>query len=247
MNRATADAVQRAAAFVDAHGDGLARLRAAVLVGRAGAADAIAQLAPAESDPVALRGALEVCDDLRALGDPRVGPWAASLARTQAGDGGFAFGLEPEARWFETGMIAGHLAKTRSARPALLLAAADFLAEHWTPDRVQGGSWRAIAAYAHCFANADHDESDAILQWCGRELGRAFVTRAFDAVRTARVLVYCDAHGLPGAQLAREDLVVALMTEQGADGGFSKWEGERARDAVTSTLDALVALRRLGG
>jgi len=68
-----------------------------------------------------------------------------------------------------------------------------------------------------------------------------------DAVRTARVLVYCDAHGLPGAQLAREDLVVALMTEQGADGGFSKWEGERARDAVTSTLDALVALRRLGG
>ena len=112
---------------------------------------------------------------------------------------------------------------------------------------MQGGSWRAIAAYAHCFANVDHDASDAILQWCGRELGRAFVTRAFDAVRTARVLVLCDAHGLPGAQLAREDLVVALLTEQGADGGYPEWEGEGARDAVASTLDALVALRRLGG
>jgi hypothetical protein len=96
-----------------------------------------------------------------------------------------------------------------------------------------------IAAFASCFANVDHDESDAILQWCGRELGRAFVTRAFDAVRTARVLVSCDAHGLPGAQLAREDLVIALVTEQRADGSFA--------DGVPATLDGLVALRRMGG
>jgi hypothetical protein len=247
LKESIATAALRAASFVDVHGDALARARAAALVGRAPASDAVAQLAPARSDAASLRHALEICDDLRALGDPRAAEWAEQLVPHQAGDGGFASGLALEARLFETGMIAGHLAKTRSARPALLHAAADFLAGHWTPDRVQGGSWRAIAAYAHCFANADHDESDAILQWCGRELGRAFVTRAFDAVRTARVLVYCDAHGLPGAQLAREDLVVALMTEQGADGGFSKWEGERARDAVASTLDALVALRRLGG
>jgi hypothetical protein len=144
-------------------------------------------------------------------------------------------------------MIAGHLAKTSFVRPELLAAAAEFLARHWTPDRVQGGSWRAIAAHAHCFANTDHDASDAVLQWCGRELGRAFVTRAFDAVRTARVLVYCDADGLPGSQLARADLVVALVTEQGSDGGFPIWEGDGARDAVGSTLDGLVALRRLGG
>ena len=42
-------------------------------------------------------------------------------------------------------------------------------------------------------------------------------------------------------------LVVALLTEQGSDGGFPLWQGEGARDAVASTLDALVALRRLAG
>jgi hypothetical protein len=52
-------------------------------------------------------------------------------------------------------------------------------------------------------------------------------------------LVSCDAHGLPGAQLARDDLVIALLTEQRADGSFS--------DGVASTLDGLVALRRLAG
>ncbi len=267
MNESIASAARRAAAFVDARGDALARARAAALIGRAAASDALSQLAPARSDATSLRFALEVCDDLRALGDPRAAEWAAQLGRHQAGDGGFAPGLPLDARLFETGMSAGHLAKTGSVRPALLLAAAEFLAQHWSPDRVQGGSWRAIAAYAHCFANVDHDASDAILQWCGRELGRAFVTRAFDAVRTARVIVYCDAHGLPGAQLARADLVVALLTEQDADGGYPVWQGDRrstrsepkaseggplqwlgegARDAVASTLDALVALRRLG-
>ena len=247
MKESIASAAMRAAAYVDVRGDALARARAAALIGRGAASDAVAQLAPGRSDGTSLRCTLEVCDDLRALGDPRAAEWAEQLGRHQAADGGFGSGLSLEARIFETGMIAGHLAKMRSVRPALLLAAADFLAQHWTPDRVQGGSWRAIAAYAHCFANVDHDASDAILQWCGRELGRAFITRAFDAVRTARVLVYCDAHGLPGAQLAREDLIVALLTEQESDGGFRGWEGEGARDAVASTLDGMVALRRLGG
>ncbi len=247
LKESIASAALRAAGYVDARGDALARLRAAALVGRAAACDVLARLAPARSDAASLRGVLEVCDDLRALADPRVRGWVEQLAQGQAADGGFARGQPLEARLFETGMIAGHLAKSSTARPELLVRAADFLAEHWTPDRVQGGSWRAIAAHAHCFANIDHDASDAVLQWCGRELGRAFLTRAFDAVRTARVLVYCDAHGLPGAQIAREDLVVALLTEQGSDGGFDGWEGEGARDAVASTLDGLVALRRLAG
>jgi hypothetical protein len=247
LKESIASAALRAAAYVDARGDALARSRAAALIGRAAASEAIAQLAPARSDAGSLRRALGVCDDLRALGGPRAAEWVEQISRHQSGDGGFAPELPLEARLFETGMIAGYLAKSRAARPAPLLASADFLARHWSPDRVQGGSWRAIAAYAHCFANADHDASDAILQWCGRELGRAFLTRAFDAVRTARVLVYCDAHGLPGAQLAREELVVALVTEQRSDGGFAHWEEDGASDAVASTLDALVALRRLGG
>jgi hypothetical protein len=240
-------AISRAAAYVDSRGDPLARLRAAALVGRADACDAIVRLAPSPADPASLRAALEICDDLRALDEPRVREWTQALARLQSSDGGFAPEQPLEARLFETGMIAGHLAKTRFVRPELLARAADFLARHWTPDRVQGGSWRAIAAHAHCFANVDHDDADAVLQWCGRELGRAFTARAFDAVRTARVLVYCDAHGLPGALFTAADLVVALMTEQGSDGSYPEWEGEGARDAVASTLDALVALRRLAG
>ncbi len=238
-------AALRAAAYVEAHGDALAQLRAGALVGRAAAADVVALLAPVPSDVASLCFAVAVCDDLRALADPRVEGWAAALARSQSSDGGFAAGLPLEARLFDTGMIAGHLAKTRCARPEVLGAAAEFLARHWSPDRVRGGSWRAIAAYAHFFANADHDAADAVLQWCGRELGRAFATRAFDAVRTARVLVYCDAHGLPGAALRPADLVIALLTEQMPDGSFAVWEGEGARGRVASTLDGLVALRRL--
>jgi hypothetical protein len=240
-------AAERAATYVEAHGDDLARWRAAALVGRATAADAASRLAPTHGDAASLRAALEVCDDLRALDDPRVREWSEALERLQDRDGGFAPGLPLEARLFETGMIAGHLAKTRFARPERLAAAADFLARHWTPDRVQGGSWRAIAAHAHCFANLDHDDADAVLQWCGRELGRAFVTRAFDAVRTARVLVYCDAHGIPGAPFTAAELVVALVTEQRDDGSYPEWQGDGARDAVASTLDALVALLRFAG
>jgi hypothetical protein len=240
-------AAERAATYVAAHGDALARMRAAALVGEATAADAVAHLAPLHGDAASLRAALEVCDDHRALDGPRVREWCEALARLQQRDGGFAPELPLEVRLFETGMIAGHLAKTRWVRPELLAAASDFLARHWTPDRVQSGSWRAIAAHAHCFANVDHDDADAVLQWCGRELGRAFATRAFDAVRTARVLVYCDAHGIPGAQFTSTDLVVALMTEQAGDGSYPEWHGDGARDAVASTLDALVALRRLAG
>jgi hypothetical protein len=238
-------AAERAAAYVQAQGDALARLRAAVLVGNARGSEAAARLAPDPGDAASLRAALEVCDDLRALGDARVREWCEALARLQHADGGFAPGLPLDARLYETGMIAGHLAKTRYARPDAIAAAADFLARHWTPDRVQGGSWRAIAAHAHCFANVDHDDADAVLQWCGRELGRAFAARAFDAVRTARVLVYCDAHGIPGALFTASDLAVALVTEQAGDGSYPEWHGDGARDAVASTLDGLVALRRL--
>ena len=239
------DVAERAAVFVARRGDALARLRAEALLGRADPTEVVARLAPASGDPASLRAALEVCDDLRALGDPRVGEWVAALAGAQDPDGGFALGLPLEERLFETGMIAGHIAKTRYARPESLAAAGDFLSAHWDPDLVRAGSWNAIAAYAHFFANAAHDAGDAVLQWCGRELSRAFLTRAFDAVRTARVLVYCDAQSLPGAELRADDLLVALVTEQGPDGGFPARAGEGARDPVASTLDALVALRRL--
>lgn len=241
----SASALDRAAAYVDARGDALARARAAVLTRRASPAAVIEQLDAEEHSPNALRAALEICDDLRALDAEPVAGWVRALCALQSEDGGWG-DAALEQRLFESGMIAGHLAKTRGARPEVLDAAAEWLASHWNPDRVQGGSWCAIAAYAHLFANVDHEESDAILQWCGRELGRAFQTKAFDALRTARVLVYCDAHGLPGSELEPGRLLAALLAEQQPDGSFAAWPGEGARDPLASTLDALVALRRLG-
>ena len=238
-------ATERAAAWIARRGDAIARSRADALMGRADPGSVVALLSPSPGDPAALRDALEVCDDLRALGDPRVGEWMQEVSAAQDADGGFGAGRPLEARLFETGMLAGFASKTRYARPELLDGAGAFLARHWDPDLVRGGSWRPIAAYAHFFANADHADADAILQWCGRELSRAFLLRAFDAVRTARVLVYCDAHGLPGAEVHADELVVALLTEQAADGGFPADPGAGGRDAVASTLDGLVALRRL--
>ena len=153
MNQATDEAALRAAAYVATHGDPRARARAEALVGRCAASDAIALLAPAFDAP-SLRESLAICDDLRALGEPRVAQWADALARDQSSDGGFAASLAPEARRFETGMIAGLLARTRYVRPRVLPAAAEFLAAQWNPDLVQGGSWRMISAFSTCFAIA---------------------------------------------------------------------------------------------
>jgi hypothetical protein len=36
-----------------------------------------------------------------------------------------------------------------------------------------------------------------------------------------------------------------LVSEQAGDGSYPEWHGDGARDAVASTLDGLVALRRL--
>ena len=238
------ESAARAASFIEAHGDATARLRADALLGRADADQVLARLAP--DCTASLARALAIGDDLRALSDAHVRGWTERLAASCAPDGGWEHGAPLEVRLFTTGMIGGHLAKTRWARSEVINGAADFLARHWTPDRVQGGSWRAIAAHAHLFANTDHELADAVLQWCGRELGRGFATGLFDAAHTARVLVHCDTHALPGSALRAPDLVAALLAEQRADGGWPAWVGEGERDRVEATLDALVALIRLG-
>lgn len=236
---------ERAAAFVAAHGSALDTARAELLLGR-GAADTVLARLDWRAEPASTaRRALAVCDDLRLLHAPPVEKLARELAGSQAQDGGWAAGQPLEERLCATGMIAGHLTKTRVVRPATLGAAADFLAEQWSPERVRGGSWESLAAYAHLFANTDHEFADRILQWCGRELSRGFATRTLDAVRTARVLVHCDAHGLPGGHLAPDELAAALLAEQEADGGFPPGQGSGTAARVESTLDALVALVRL--
>lgn len=251
-------ASERAAAFLDAHADELEARIAAVLVAERPLSDGLVALdalqqpdggfsqRPGGPAGVAatLRG-LGLLDDLRALDAPSAERACGWLERAQARDGSWGEGPTQE-RVFATGMLAGHLAKTRCVRPHTLESAGAYLARHWAPERVQGPDWPAIAAFAHFFANAPHELADQALQWCGRELERGFRTRCFDAVRTARVFAYCDAHALPGARIDAAELVCSLLSEQVADGSWRPAGDRSAQARVTHTLDALVALVRLG-
>lgn len=236
----TRAARERAKAFALEHGSVLACARARALAGDA-ASDAALRLVPEPEDAPATLFALEVCEELRALRAPlaqRAGGVAATL---QADDGGFGDPSSPlDERLRLAGGLGGALARTPFARPETLDGAGTFLATHFSPERVQEFQWGNIAAYAHFFANALHDASDEILQWCGRELERGFRARRFDALATARVLVSCDAHALPGARLEREELLLALITEQGGDGSFGADPAPSAR--VEAALHGLRAL-----
>jgi hypothetical protein len=243
---ASRTAAERAAAFVGAHGAASDRARAEALLGSAPVEPVLAEFAgeTAQQTLSDLERLLAVCDDLRALHAPPVERACAQLGAAQGADGAWSDDAVDVVR--ATGMLGGYLAKTRFARVETLQAAGDFLAARWAPDLVKGFRWGNITAYAHLFANFDHERSDEILQWCGRELERGYRTRAFDAVRTARVLVTCDAHALPGAQLRAQDLVGALRAEQGADGSWQPSSGATLPARVEHTLDGLVALVRFG-
>ena len=119
------------------------------------------------------------------------------------------------------------------------------IAETFSPDRVQGFVWDVVAAYAHYFANAPHEEADPILQWCGRELERGFRARRFDAVRTARVFLWCEAAALPGARIESGEVLASVRAEQEPDGGWLCLDDPAASARVEHTLDALAVLARL--
>jgi hypothetical protein len=246
--------------FVEAHGCELARRRARALAGAAPASEVAAALAARQRDDggfaadagpdaparlCAARAALAALVDVGVRHGPVVERTCAWLVRAQRQDGRWApEGDASEAAALEaTGCIAGLLARTACVRASRLEAAADWLAERFAPERVQGSAWDALRAFAAAFASVPHDGGDGILQWCGRELERGFRAGAFDAVRTARVLVDCDAPSLPGARLAPAELRAALLAAQAEDGGFPAPRGV-AGDAVERTLDALAALAR---
>ena len=240
-------ASQRAAAFAIANGSPLSAARARALTGAAPTREVLAALEAREAStaPDALLDTLAILGEQRALRSSLAESVCAAAVASQEADGGFGPGSgSTDARLSRTGMLGGYLARSPFARPEALDAAGDFLARSFQPERLQSFQWQNIAGYAHYFANAPHDASDEILQWCGRELERGFRARAFDAVRTARVLVLCDAHAVPGAQLEASELVVALVTEQAVDGGFG--DGDR-EERVEETLAGLAALRFLTG
>lgn len=233
-----AAAALRAHGFVDAHGDPLQRARAAALRD-AGALATVDGLLPPVDTPVGAFVALTWLDALRVRRGPRVECAVATLAAVQDDEGAWILGAERDEAGVvaTTAAVAGLLAKTSCVRPAVLAAAGAWLGARWSPDRVQGGDLRLIAGYAGFFANFDHELSDAGLQWCGRELERAFRTGAADALAVASTFVFCDAQALPGAQLTRDEIILSLLAQQAPDGSFA--------NDIEATVDALTALHRL--
>ncbi len=250
----------RGAAYVEAHGDELSRRSVAVLVGAKPLPDLLAWLADRQRGDgrVALglgdsaagglataRRVLGVLDDLGALDSVPAQRLCGQLNSIQAPDGHWGDGSEDE-RIFVTGMLAGHLAKSRFARRSLLEAAGGYLGARWSSERVRSFQWHALAAYAHFFASVSDDLSDEILQWCGRELERGFRSGRFDAVRTVRVLAWCGAPVLPGARIAPGELGGALLAAQADDGGWLEPGRVEPAERVAHTLDALAGLGLLG-
>ena len=179
--------------------------------------------------------------------DPAVVPRPPATDPTTDPDGGAdeGSGGGADSRLFGTGMLAGLLGKTRAVRPDVLAGAANFVAQRWAPERVEGGQWSAIAAFANFFTNVHHERSDEALQWCGRELERGFRTRRFEALPVARVLLTSDAAALPGSALTPPELLAALLKEQAGDGGFAELESAGVRARVEPTIDATLAILRL--
>jgi len=259
-------AMQRAAAFIEAAAEPLATACAHALIGREPASAVFARMRDRGPAP-SLRGSLQVLgilDDLRCLDATPAQRACEQLSAAQQRDGSWSERAETcedkrivvtadderivvtanDERIVVTGMAAGYLAKTPFVRRSVLAAAADYLAARWQPERVKGDDWEMNAAYFHCFALVLHEQADAILQWCGRELDRGLRTGAYDAVQTARVFVLCRARALPGARLTASELVARILDEQRDDGGFAA-ESDTARVRVARTRDALVALDRL--
>jgi hypothetical protein len=242
-------AMRRSAAFVESAGDEIAIARARALVGAQPASsvvDLLLDVGP-ETSVGRLLWTLGILDDLRCASATPVERACDGLAASQQSDGSWSDGASAaeDERIFATGMIAGYLAKTPFVRQSTLDAAADYLAARWSPDRVKGSAWGANAAYSHCFALVRHEQADAILQWCGRELERGFLTGVYDAVRTARVFALCKAHALPGSRLAGAELVARILDEQMDDGGYASPGDPSRRARVSHTLDALAALEHL--
>jgi hypothetical protein len=199
------------------------------------------QVLEALADAECLRGVLSdrVVESLHASQHPD-GSWRA-LAGASAANPTLLPDGAGDALYL-TGMLGAFLGRTFRSRAAALRLAGAYLAHHWSPALVQGGSWHAISAYAHFFSNVPHELSDAVLQWCGRELERAFRTGAFGAVPAARVFTLCDAQALPGAKLDAFELLPKLLRAQCSDGG---WPAPSEARRVSDTLWAALALARL--
>jgi len=216
----------------------------------------------AAGDPVAATAAaLEALGQLGVRRAPSVEAAVGWLAAAQAPDGSWSAESEvgseagsegegagaraPAERIARTGRVGGLLARSVYVRPAILAAAGDWLGRHFDPGLVEGQDPASVArltGVAAFFANTPHAAADEVLQWCGRALEKGFRAGRLGGLGAARVLDACDAVALPGSRLAPGEVVLALLAEQEADGG---WPGSDPGARVAATLDALRALARL--
>lgn len=201
--------------------------------------------AGAVADTLEMLGVLRA---MRVTRGPEVERAAAFLAAVQDGEGAWegSGGVDAPECLATTGLVAGVLGASVHARPETLDAASDHLAAYFTPDRLEAGSPRLLAGYAACFANVAHPGADEVLQWCGRALEKGFRAGTLRAAEAARVLMASDAVALPGAALRPDEVVLALLAEQQADGGWPAWDGRQDAGArAAATLEAVRALLRL--
>jgi len=256
---------------VDRHGAALDRLRLEALAGAAAepARAALEERQRPDGSFPTLPGraagdpATATADALEALGqlgvrrarsvEAAVGWLAAAQAQDGAwsaepggeGEGEGAGARAPAERIALTGRVGGLLARSVYVRPAILAAAGDWLGRHFDPALVEGPDPASVArltGVAAFFANTPHAAADEVLQWCGRALEKGFRAGSLGGLGAARVLDACDAVALPGSRLAPGEVVLALLAEQEADGG---WPGSDPAARVAATLDALRALARL--
>ncbi len=254
-----ARALARGAEFVSRHGDGLARTRLGILLHAAPPSTIETALAPwqcsdggfaplaslpgasARATLMGTLSALDLYDEAGLRSGAGLSAAVAWLARVQTPDGAWHPTAEEhleagdEDPVFLTGMLAGHLSKLRCGSPRTLAQAEAFLAARWSPERVEGGGWRGLGAYAHACTNGCAELADEALQWCGRALEKGYRSGALDAVDVARVLLLCDAHSLPGGRVDSGEVVLALLAAQQPDGALGA-PGLPAAPRVEATL-----------
>ena len=245
--------LERARGFVDAAGSDLDALRLAAWSGQgepAALREALEKLQRSDGSFPVLPGradagsllttlaALHILFDARARRAESVERAVGFLMdrQTDAGSWSGDPGNDPLAT---TALVAGALARSVYARSDVLEAAGDWLARRY--DR-EIPAWGALAGLCAFFSSVDHEAGDTALQWSGRALERSYRAGDFSALDTARVLLLCDAVGLPGAGIDPGELVRGVLDQQRDDGG---WPAGAGADRIEATLDAALALLRL--
>lgn len=205
----------------------------------------------AELEIVGSLEAVSVLSDWKRLYDEPCDGVVEYLCTAQRDDGGYGVpsAAPPDSlmRVFATGMLAGFLGRTRTARPEIMQAAGLYMNGFWSVDFIRQHGWPAVAAFAHYFTNVHDEEGEAALPWCSRELERGALVGEYNACQQLRILFYCEAEALPGVEFDTNALLDQLLNEQLEDGSCPAIVGrsDKPRERVATTLDAMMFMLRL--